>query len=82
MEYIQGDSREQELLLPESLEDYVSDDNPVRFTEGFVEKLDMAGCGFQRSVSNQRGRPSYDPCDLLKLYLCGYMNRTRSSRML
>lgn len=82
MEYIKGDSRDQELLLPESLEDYVSDDNPVRFIDAFVERLDMAECGFARSVSNARGRPSYDPRDLLKLYLYGYMNRTRSSRML
>ncbi len=80
--YIKGESREQELLLPERLEDYVEESNPVRFIEAFVDKLDMQGCGFERSVSNSKGRPGYDPRDLLKLYLYGYMNRTRSSRML
>jgi len=82
MNYIEGESRDQELLLPERLEDYVEENNPVRFIEAFVDRLDMADCGFTRSVSNQRGRPGYDPRDLLKLYLYGYMNRTRSSRML
>lgn len=83
MNFIEGKSREQELLLPESLGDYVGGGgNPVRFIEAFVDRLDMAGCGFARSAANARGRPSYDPRDLLKLYLYGYMNRTRSSRML
>lgn len=82
MNYLQGESRDQELLLPESVDDYVAEDNPVRFIEAFVDRLDMKECGFLRSASNQRGRPGYDPRDLLKLYLYGYMNRTRSSRML
>lgn len=82
MDYIRGDSREQELLLPERLEDYVGDDNPVRVIEEFVEKLDMERCGFRRGSPNAKGRPGYDPRDMLKLYLYGYMNRTRSSRML
>ncbi len=82
MNYVQGEPREQDLLLPERLDDYVEDANPARFMEAFVDKLDMEGCGFERSVSNRRGRPSYDPRDLLKLYLYGYMNRARSSRML
>ncbi len=82
MNFIEGESREQELLLPERLEDYVGDDNPVRFIEAFVDRLEMGDCGFERSAANARGRPSYDPRDLLKLYLYGYMNRTRSSRML
>jgi len=82
MNYLQGESRNQELLLPERLEDYVEESNPVRFIEAFVDRLDMAECGFERAVSNSKGRPGYDPRDLLKLYLYGYMNRTRSSRML
>lgn len=82
MDYIRGEDRDQELLLPDSVEDYVGEDNPVRFIEAFVDRLDMGDCGFARSVSNRRGRPGYDPRDLLKLYLYGYMNRTRSSRML
>lgn len=82
MNYVEGESREQELLLPERLEDYVGEDNPVRFIEAFVDRLDMGECGFERAESNARGRPSYDPRDLLKLYFYGYMNRTRSSRSL
>jgi len=82
MNYLQGESKNQELLLPERLEDYVEESNPVRFIEAFVDRLDMAECGFERAVSNSKGRPGYDPRDLLKLYLYGYMNRTRSSRML
>lgn len=82
MSYIQGDPRDQELLLPESLEDYVSDDNPVRFIEGFVDKLDLSECGFIKEKKTDSGRPSYDPADMLKLYLYGYTNRTRSSRLL
>lgn len=82
MNYIEGDNREQELLLPESLENYVSEDNPVRFIEGFVDKLDLAECGFIEERGSHAGRPGYSPSDMLKLYLYGYTNRTRSSRML
>ncbi|MCH6259380.1 IS1182 family transposase, partial [Puniceicoccaceae bacterium K14] len=82
MTYIEGESRDQELLLPESIEDYVSEENPVRFVEAFVDQLDMEECGFERRIGKTRGRPSYNPRDLLKLYLFGYMNRNRSSRML
>ncbi len=82
MTYIEGDNRGQELLLPESLEGYISEDNPVRFIDLFVDKLDLAGCGFVTDRSDTRGRPSYAPGDMLKLYLYGYSNRTRSSRML
>lgn len=82
MSYIEGDHRDQELLLPESLENYVSEDNPVRFIEGFVDKLDLVECGFVEERTSASGRPSYAPADMLKLYLYGYTNRTRSSRML
>lgn len=82
MNYIEGDNRDQELLLPESLENYVSEDNPVRFIEGFVDKLDLTECGFIEERASHAGRPSYSPSDMLKLYLYGYTNRTRSSRML
>ena len=82
MTYIEGDNRDQELLLPDSLENYVSEDNPVRFIEGFVDKLDLLECGFIEERASHAGRPSYSPRDMLKLYLYGYSNRTRSSRML
>jgi transposase len=80
--YIQGDSRDQALLLPEQLDEYVGPDNPVRFIDAFVDKLDALDLGFERSRAKATGRPGYDPRDLLKLYLYGYCNRTRSSRAL
>ena len=82
IDYIEGEQRDQDFLLPESVEDYVSEDNPVRFIDGFVDQLGLAECGFIRERKSNAGRPSYDPSDLLKLYLYGYTNRTRSSRML
>ena len=80
--YIEAEQRDQDFLLPESVEDYVSEDNPVRFIDGFVDQLDLAECGFIKKRKSKAGRPGYDPSDLLKLYLYGYSNRTRSSRML
>lgn len=80
--YIKGDSREQALLLPEQLEDYVAADNPVRFIDAFVDRLDPMDCGFERCEPKATGRPGYAPLDMLKLYLYGYSNRTRSSRAL
>jgi transposase len=81
MAYIEGHSREQMLLLPASV-DYVAADNPVRFIAAFVEDLDLGEAGFIRSRPEATGRPGYDPGDLLKLYLYGYLNRVRSSRRL
>src|SRR6195952_553004 len=82
MAYIEGHSREQMLLLPASVDDYVAADNPVRFIAAFVEDLDLGEAGFIRSRPETTGRPGYDPGDLLKLYLYGYLNRVRSSRRL
>jgi transposase len=82
MSYINGESREQITLFPEVVDDYISAENPVRFIEVFVEGLDMEGLGFERSEPNEMGRPGYDPRDLLKLYLYGYLNRVRTSRRL
>jgi transposase len=78
-----GASREQSSLLPPRIEDYVAADNPVRAIEGYVGALDLAQLGFrhaQRGVGV--GQPPYDPADLLKLYLYGYLNQVRSSRRL
>jgi len=82
MSHISGISRSQLLLLPEAVDDYVGPENPVRFIEAFVDGLDIADFGFQRAQPKSTGRPGYDPKDLLKLYIYGYLNRVRSSRRL
>lgn len=82
MDHIRGSSREQITLFPEAVEDYISADNPVRFLDAFVNQLEMAGLGFRHATVHDTGRPPYDPKDLLKLYLYGYLNRIRSSRLL
>src|SRR5256714_15176440 len=82
MTHITGHDRSQTLLLPESLDDYVGPENPVRFIEAFVNGLDLAAAGFARVQSKETGRPGYAPADLLKLYIYGYLNRIRSSRRL
>jgi transposase len=82
MSYIEGESREQRLLFPEVLDDYIGEDNVVRFIDVFVEGLQMEELGFDRSVAKETGRPPYDPRDLLKLYIYGYLNRARTTRIL
>jgi transposase len=82
MDYIRGVTRNQVILFPESVEDYITEDNPVRFIDAFVFSLDLAALGFNRAQPAETGRPAYDPGDLLRLYLYGYLNRVRSSRML
>ena len=82
MAHLAGTDRSQLLLLPEAVDDYVGPDNPVRFIEAFVEGLDLVTAGFVRVQAKGTGRPGYDPADLLKLYIYGYLNRVRSSRRL
>ena len=82
MAHITGHDRSQTLLLPESLDDYVGPDNPVRFIDAFVDGLDLAAAGFADVEPKETGRPGYAPADLLKLYIYGYLNRVRSSRRL
>jgi transposase len=82
MAHLSGHDRSQLLLLPEAIDDYVAADNPVRFIEAFVDGLDLAALGFIGTVPKATGRPGYAPADLLKLYIYGYLNRTRSSRRL
>lgn len=82
MGYKAGVDREQQMLLPATLDEYVSADNPVRFIDAFVTGLDMAELGFERAVPAKEGTPGYDPRDLLKLFIYGYLNKTRSSRRL
>jgi transposase len=80
MNYIRGSDREEILLLPEALEDYIGPENPVRFIDAFVGQLELKAAGFARAELPETGRPPYDPGDLLRLYLYGYLNRVRSSR--
>ncbi len=82
MGHIQGANRHEVLRFPERLDDYIAEDNPVRFLDAFVDELDLAACGFRRAVPAATGRPGYAPGDLLKLYLDGYLYRLRSSRRL
>jgi transposase len=78
-----GASREQGSLLPPRIEDYVELDNPVRAIESYVAALDLAQLGFRHAKHQVGvGQPPYDPADLLKLYLYGYLNQVRSSRRL
>lgn len=82
MGYIEGQDRNQIIMFPESIDEYISDDNSVRVIDAYVEQLDMEKLGFQRTTAPVMGRPPYSPKDLLKLYLYGYLNRVRSSRRL
>jgi transposase len=82
MPYIGGESRDQVMLLPEVLDDYVGEDNPVRFIDPFVEGLDLGKLGFGKATPSSTGRPAYRPGDLLRLYVYGYLNQIRSSRRL
>lgn len=82
MAYIRGEDRYQITLFPESIDEYVNEDNPVRVIDSFVMTLDMAELGFKYAACAATGRPPYDPRDLLKLYIYGYLNRVRSSRRL
>ena len=80
--YIEGADRRQAMLLPESLEEYVAEDNPVRVIDAFIDELDLGALGFARVVPDATGRPAYNPATLLKIYLYGYLNRIQSSRRL
>jgi transposase len=80
--FIQGEDRSQSTLLPECLEDYIADDNPVRAIEVFVDELNLGTLGFEGTAPKATGRPAYHPATLLKLYIYGYLNRIQSSRRL
>lgn len=80
--FIQGEHRGQNTLLPESLDDYVIDTNPVRVVDVFVDELDLAKLGFDSALPAETGRPAYHPAILLKIYIYGYLNRIQSSRRL
>lgn len=82
MGHVRGVARGQGTLFPERLDDLIEPDNPVRVIDAFVAGVDLAALGFRYVEPARAGRPPYDPADLLKLYLYGYMNRLRSSREL
>jgi len=80
--YVQGRDRTQHLLLPEQLDDYVTENNPVRVVDVFVDALDLGELGFDGVIPAETGRPSYHSAVLLKIYIYGYLNRIHSSRRL
>lgn len=82
MGYVKGEAAGQSSLFPPSLDELIADDHPVRVIAAFVDGLDLAELEFERAEPGTMGRPAYDPADLLKLYLYGYLNRVRSSRRL
>jgi transposase len=80
--FVEGRDRSQLILLPDCLDDYVGEDNPVRIVDAFIDELDLAVLGFAGVIPEATGRPSYHPVTLLKIYLYGYLNRAQSSRRL
>ena len=80
--YITGEDRNQIILFPESIDEYVSDNNSIRIIDEYINQLDLKSLLFKRAVTPKIGRPPYHPKDMLKLYLYGYLNRIRSSRRL
>ena len=82
MGYITGFDRDQTVLFPATLEESIDENNPVRLVDLFIKGLDLTKLGFKKMVKSEDGRPGYDPADLLKLYLYGYLNRIRTSRLL
>jgi transposase len=80
--FVEGEVRTQATLLPECLDDYIGEDNPVRVIDVFINELDLSGLGFEGMAPAVTGRPAYHPAVLLKIYLYGYLNRLQSSRRL
>lgn len=82
MGYISGMNREQILLFPESVDEYIEEHNPGRLIDAYIDTLNLAALGFTHAVPKDTGRPSYTPADMLKLYIYGYLHKIRSSRKL
>jgi len=80
--FVEGEDRRQGVLLPEYLDDYVSEENPVRVIDVFVDELDLGVLGFAGVVPEATGRPAYHPGVMLKIYVYGYINQIASSRRL
>ena len=77
--FVEGEDRRQGVLLPEYLDDFVSEENQVRVIEAFVDELDLAAFEFEGMTPAATGRPSYHPSVLLKIYVYGYINQIASS---
>ncbi|TKV71034.1 transposase, partial [Bradyrhizobium elkanii] len=77
MGHVVGQSRYQATLYPEMLDEVIAADSAVRVVDGFVDSLDLAGLGFSNVEAEATGRPPYDPRDLLKLYIYGYLRSSR-----
>ena len=80
--FVEGLDRSQSTMLPASLDDYVTEDNPVRAVDAFVDGLDLRKLGFTSVDPLETGRPGYHPATMLKIYIYGYLNRIPSSRRL
>jgi len=80
--FIEGEQRTQSVLFPEQLEDWITEDNPVRAVDAFVDELDLTELDFAGAQPAATGRPAYHPATLLKIYIYGYLNRIQSSRRL
>lgn len=80
--FVEGEDRNQSTLFPERLDEYITEANPVRVVDVFVDELDLGSLGFERVQPQATGRPGYHPSMLLKLYIYGYLNRIQSSRRL
>ena len=76
--FIEGEDRSQSLLLPESLDDYIGEDNPVRVIETFIDALDLGELGFDGMTPAVTGRPAYHPSTMLKIYLYGVIGYRRA----
>ena len=79
--FIQGEARHQTTLFPEALDDYITEENPIRVIDAFVDSIDLANLGF-KTIPADTGRPAYHPSMMLKLFIYGYLNRIQSSRRL
>src|SRR5689334_14665833 len=80
--FVEGAGRGRSTMLPECLDDWIEESNPVRAVDAFVDALNLAKLGFDGVIPEYTGRPSYHPATLLKLYIYGYLNRIQSSRRL
>src|SRR5499433_449260 len=80
--FVEGECRDQSVLFPERLDDWIAEDNPVRAVDAFVDELEFIALGFESAEPEATGRPAYHPATLLKIYIYGYLNRIQSSRRL
>lgn len=80
MAFIKGIDRNQRIMFPEYVEDYIKEDNLVRVIDEYVDTFDFKRMGFTKSEETRPGAPGYHPSTLMKLYLYGYLNGIRTSR--